>query len=285
MLSWSGFNIVSRLGATGAFSPWDIAAIRFGVSGAIALPLFLRFVPRRDWPRHAVLAFFGGLAYCLLVYLGFAFAPIAHAGVFVNGGIAFWTIVLIAFITRFRMPSHTVWALVLSTCGLLLIGFDSLFGTVHRGAWIGDVLFLIAALTWAIFGLLLKRWQVRPQHSVLGVATFSALVYLPVYGLWVPSQLGQASWGDITLQAVYQGIIVALLGAGLYSYAVQKIGAGEASMMMALVPAVSAVGGLLILGEALSPWAIVGILVVSVGALMGALPPGAFGRVRRLFWR
>ena len=44
---WSGFNIVSRFGATASFTPFDIAALRFGVSGAIALPLYLRFVPRR----------------------------------------------------------------------------------------------------------------------------------------------------------------------------------------------------------------------------------------------
>jgi len=77
---WSGFNIVSRFGATATFTPFDIAALRYGVSGAIALPLFLRFVPRQDWPRHMVLAAVGGLGYGILVYSGFAFAPSAHAG-------------------------------------------------------------------------------------------------------------------------------------------------------------------------------------------------------------
>lgn len=123
---WSGFNIVSRFGATASFTPFDIAALRFGVSGAIALPLYLRFVPRRDWPRHMVLAAVGGLGYGLLVYSGFAFAPSAHAGVFVNGGIPFWTIVIMAVMSGFRIARPTVIALALSTCGLLLIGFESL---------------------------------------------------------------------------------------------------------------------------------------------------------------
>lgn len=280
VLFWSGFNIVSRLGATATFTPFDLAAIRFAVSGAIALPLFLRHVPRQDWSRHAVLALFGGLGYCLLVYSGFVFAPIAHAGVFVNGGIAFWTIVILAFMTQFRIPRQTVIALLLSSCGLLLIGFDSLFATVRAGEWIGDLLFLGAALTWAIFGLLLRRWQIRPQLGILGVASFSALVYLPVYLLCLPGNLGQASWSAITLQAVYQGIVVAFLASGLYSYAVMKIGAGEASMMLALVPAFSAIGGLLILDEQLGSTTIVGIVVVSIGAMLGALPPAALGRIR-----
>lgn len=122
---WSGFNIVSRFGATASFTPFDIAAMRYGVSGTIALPFFLRYVPMRDWPRHAVLACVGGLAYALCVYWGFAFAPSAHAGVFVNGGIPFWTIVIMAVTSGFRIARPTVVALLLSTAGLLLIGFES----------------------------------------------------------------------------------------------------------------------------------------------------------------
>ena len=279
---WSGFNIVSRFGATASFTPFDIAALRFGVSGAIALPLYLRFVPRRDWPRHMVLAAVAGLGYGILVYSGFAFAPSAHAGVFVNGGIPFWTIVIMAVMSGFRIARPTVVALLLSTAGLLLIGFESLIAPTHGREWIGDLLFLAAALCWAVFGLLMRRWQVKPQFGMLGIATFSALAYLPVYLLWLPGNLAAQGWGAIALQGVYQGVIAALVAGGFYSYAVQKVGASEASMMLALVPAVTAVGAYLILGEALGLTTIVGIVVVSIGALLGALPPGALARLRAL---
>ena len=277
---WSGFNLVSRFGATTSFTPFDIAAMRYGVSGAIALPLFLRFVPLRDWPRHAVLACVGGLAYGLCVYWGFAFAPSAHAGVFVNGGIPFWTIVIMAVTSGFRIARPTVVALLLSTAGLLLIGFESLLAPTQGSEWIGDLLFLAAALAWAIFGLLMRRWQVKPQFGILGIASFSALVFMPIYLLWLPSSIAAASWGEIALQCVYQGVIASMLAAGFYSYAVQKVGAGEASMMLALVPAFTAIGAFLILDEALGATTILGIVVVSAGALLGALPPGALARLR-----
>ena len=279
---WSGFNIVSRFGATASFTPFDIAAMRYGVSGTIALPFFLRFVPMRDWPRHAVLACVGGLAYALCVYWGFAFAPSAHAGVFVNGGIPFWTIVIMAVTSGFRIARPTVVALLLSTAGLLLIGFESLLAPTQGSEWIGDLLFLAAALAWAIFGLLMRRWQVKPQFGILGIASFSALVFMPIYLLWLPSSIAAASWGEIALQCVYQGVIASMLAAGFYSYAVQKVGAGEASMMLALVPAFTAIGAYLILDEALGLTTIVGIVVVSIGALLGALPPAALARVRGL---
>lgn len=281
VICWSGFNIVSRFGSTASFTPFDLAAIRYGVSGALTLPFFLRLVPVREWPRYAVLALVGGLGYGLLVYSGFAFAPSAHAGVFVNGGIPFWTVVIVALLARFHIARQTVLALALSTAGLVLIGFHSLFASPVEGQWIGDGLFLAAALSWAIFGLLMRRWKIRPLLGILGIASISLVLYMPTYLLWLPSKLSHAGWGEIGLQAIYQGVVAALLAAGMYTYAVQKIGACQASMMLALVPAFSAVGGLLILDEALGITTVAGIVVVSLGALLGTLPTDSLARLRR----
>jgi len=279
VICWSGFNIVSRFGTSATFTPFDLAAMRYGVSGVLTLPFFLKLVPLREWPRYAALALFAGLGYGILVYSGFAFAPSAHAGVFVNGGIPFWTVVIVAALARFHIARQTVLALLLSTAGLVLIGFHSLFATSAEDQWIGDGLFLAAALCWAIFGLLMRRWQIRPQLGILGIASFSLVIYMPIYLLWLPSNIAQAGWGEISLQAGYQGIIAALLAAGMYSYANQKIGACQASMMLALVPAFSAIGGWLILDEALGIITVGGIVVVSLGALLGALPPGSMARL------
>jgi len=45
-------------------------------------------------------------------------------------------------------------------------------------------------------------------------------------------------------------------------------------MMLALVPGVSAVGAFFMLGEALSLHVVLGIVVVSIGAILGAMPSG-----------
>lgn len=275
VLCWSGFNIVSRFGSTGTFTAFDLAALRFGVAGAIALPLFVWRVPRAEWPRHAVLALFGGLGYALLVYSGFQFAPSAHAGVFVNGGIPFWTVLMLGLLGGTRLPRTVLVALLLSTTGLLLIGSESLLAPRHGQEWLGDLLFLAAAWTWAVFGLLMRRWQIAPQLAILGIASFSLLAYLPVYLLWLPKAIHTAAWPDILLQGGYQGVVAALLAAGMYSYANQKIGACQAAMALALVPAVSAVGALLLLDEPVGLAVGAGIAIVSAGALLGALPADA----------
>lgn len=242
------------------------------------LPLFVRLIPVSDWPRYMVISLLGGLGYGLFVYSGFSFAPSAHAGVFVNGGIPFWTVILVGVLAGFRLSRHTLIALVISTGGLVMIAFDSLVNHQMAGQWRGDLLFLLAALCWAIFGILIRRWQIKPLYAVCGIATFAMAFYLPVYALWLPKGLVNGGWDDIALQAVYQGVVAALVAAGMFSYATHKIGSCEASMMLALVPAFSAIGGYFILGEDLSWVVILGIVVVSVGALLGAIPtnPVAF---------
>lgn len=270
VLCWSGFNIVSRRGGTGVLLPYDLAALRFGVSGLIALPFFAVRVPLVEWPRYLVLALFGGLGYALLVYAGFAHAPVAHAGVFVNGGIPFWTIVIVAVTSGFRLPWRVALALLITTCGLALMASTAFTGAAGTG--LGDGLFLLAALSWAVFGLLMRRWLVKPFLAIAGVASLSMLIFLPIYVLWLPKGLGAAGAGEIVLQAVYQGVVAGLVAGGLYSYANHKIGACGASMMLALVPGVSAVGAHLLLGEPLEGLTIAGLVTVSVGALLTALP-------------
>lgn len=89
VICWSGFNIVSRMGGRNILTPFDLAALRFGISALILSPFLLttRFIATPL--QLTILALFGGHSYALLVYAGFSLAPAAHAGVLVNGGIPF----------------------------------------------------------------------------------------------------------------------------------------------------------------------------------------------------
>ncbi|MDX5362958.1 MAG: DMT family transporter [Pseudazoarcus pumilus] len=270
VLCWTGFNIVSRAGSTGALTPYDIAALRFGVSGLLALPFFLRMVRPADYGRYFVLAMVAGVGYSLFAYGGFSYAPTAHAGVFINGGIPFWTVILVATITGFHVSRRVLVALGTTSAGLLLIAFRSLSEVAASDVWIGDALFLTAALLWAVFGMLGRHWKVPPRTAIVAIAVMSMVVYLPVYALWLPSNLAAAPTGEIVLQGVYQGIIAALIAGSMYTYACQTIGVYRASMTLAIVPGASAIGAWLLLDEPLTAMATAGLALVSVGAVLSA---------------
>ena len=39
---WAGFIVVARLGLRTSLTPWDIAALRFGVAGSLLLPYVMQ---------------------------------------------------------------------------------------------------------------------------------------------------------------------------------------------------------------------------------------------------
>ncbi|MFD1733124.1 EamA family transporter [Deinococcus malanensis] len=95
MLIWSGFILVSRLGAQGTLSAFDVAALRFGVSGLVMLPYLLRHgAGGLTLPQVAALGVSAGLGYAMLAYSGFQLAPAAHAAVFMPGMLPFFTAAL-----------------------------------------------------------------------------------------------------------------------------------------------------------------------------------------------
>src|SRR5262245_24404155 len=87
---WAGWIVVARLGVTTSLTPWDIAALRFGVGGLLLLPYLLRkgfAIERLGWIRLAAIVLGCGAPMVLLVNAGLLFAPAAHAGGLFSGGV------------------------------------------------------------------------------------------------------------------------------------------------------------------------------------------------------
>jgi len=77
---WAAFIVVSRLGVRTSLTPWDVAAIRFGLGGVLLLPYLLRKGPALDqlgWTGLSAIAMGCGSPMVLLVNAGLLYAP-AH---------------------------------------------------------------------------------------------------------------------------------------------------------------------------------------------------------------
>lgn len=272
---WTGFNIVSRLGGKSALTAYDITALRFGVSLCFILPVFLLTgtLQRLPWRRLFPLACSGGLFYALLAYSGFAFAPAAHAGILINGGIPLATVALAWLLYGEKPARRSLGALAIAASGVLVLSLNSLsasHGDTPR-EWVGDLCFIAAALLYANFGLMVRAWHIRPLDTLCGLTVGSALLYFPVYLAFLPKGLALAPLSQILLQGVYQGIVAALVASFSYAYATLSLGPGVASLMLAIVPGTSAILAVPFLGEEASLATISGVLLVTVGALLGAL--------------
>jgi len=135
-------------------TPFDMAAIRFGVSGLLFCPFFIFGRRTLTWLQSLILASLGGLGYALFVYAGFALAPAAHAGILVNGGIPFATALISCLALGYRPGRRAMLSLVVAALGIALIGVQSFSqgSGSPGGQWLGDLFFLCAATCFAVFG-------------------------------------------------------------------------------------------------------------------------------------
>src|ERR1700761_9143686 len=100
---WSGWIVVARLGLrSSSLTPWDIAALRFGVAGLAMLPFVLArglAYERLGWGGSAAIVL-GGAAPVFLANWGLTFAPAAHAGALFPGVMPLMVALLAAALLR-----------------------------------------------------------------------------------------------------------------------------------------------------------------------------------------
>ncbi|MGH8460857.1 MAG: DMT family transporter [Stenotrophobium sp.] len=279
ILIWTGFIIVSRLGGKGAFTPFDIVALRLGVSGVLMLPwLLLRGLPQVAPYRIAALTATAGLAYPLLAYGGFYFAPASHGAVLMSGLLPFFTTFFAVYLLAERPSRLRLAGLSLIAAGVAVMFGGSLRGAVagpHGPVWIGDLMLIASSALWALFGVLIKRWKVRALDVAVTVAVAAMLVYLPVYFAVLPKNLAQVPLRAILLQGFYQGVMVVCVAMITYARAAELLGPARLAVMLSSVPAMGALLAVPVLGEPLGGASAAGVALVSMGALTGALARGS----------
>lgn len=268
---WTGFILVSRYGGKGVLTGWDVTALRFGVGSLIAL----MFLPRVTLPPFRVILLFstfGGIGYSVAVYAGFRLAPAAHAAVLLPGSLPFATALLAWLWLRHKPSPAQQTALILVFVGIALTAADTFFHGAHltRMQMLGDLLFLCGSCSWAGFTLLLRRYPMPPLTAAVTTILGSAILYLPVWWLFLPSTLAQAPLAEIAMQAAYQGILVVFIAMLLYTFAARRLGPQTLTLLMAVVPGVSAVAAVPVLGEPISLLTLAGLGAVTVGAILGA---------------
>jgi drug/metabolite transporter (DMT)-like permease len=268
---WAGFILVSRHGGKSVLTGWDVTALRFGVGALIAL----FFLPRVALPPYKVIllfSVFGGVGYAIAVYVAFRLAPAAHAAVLLPGALPFSTAVIAWLWLRQKpSPSQRI-ALMLVFVGIALTAADTLSHGAHLTGMqmFGDLLFLCGSSFWAVFTLLLRRYPVPPLTAAVSTTLGSAILYLPIWWLFLPSTLNQAPAAEIAMQAIYQGVLVVFVAMMLYTFAVRRLGAQTVALLMAIVPGLAAMAAVPVLGEPLSMLTLAGLGAVTTGALLGA---------------
>ncbi len=261
--------IAGRLGATTeALTIYDLAGLRMGVAAILAAPLLARAWPWRVRLRdHILVAVFGGAPFILLLFGGMVFAPVGHAAVVMYGALPIFA-ALVAWAWVGDRHSRWQWlGIAAIVAGVGAVGWEALSGGGVPGQWRGHLLFVGAALFVAIWYGAMRAARLGVLQSLAALLVGNALVYVPVWLLFLPSGLFTAPVADIALQTVLHGVFGAFLCIFGHAYAVKTLGPTRQAAIGAWVPAVALIAAIPTLGEIPSALNIAGALVVTAGIL------------------
>lgn len=268
MCIWGGFTIFSRLNAQWHISAWDIVAIRFAIAFCILMPILIY---KKDlaflWQREAViLALISGIGYCLTVYSAFLYAPAAHAAIFLNGCIPLCTAIAAYILFKQPFDGHTWLSFCIMLGAITLMSF-LMMQRDHVSFGVGDLLFVMSAICWGVFTVLLKQWKLSAWHSMASVAIWSAVIYLPVYLLFFPKHFTGVNPIHLMIQGVFHGVFVVIISTLAYIAAIERLGAFKTGSIVTLAPFIAAVVAVPLLNEPLSASIICGLIGMGIGAL------------------
>ena len=277
-LIWSGNFVISRAmhnvipPAGFVFWRWVVAAI---VLAPIALPRL-----RREWPIvRANLQFicigglFGVALFNFLIYTAVHTTTAINAAL-VNSAIPVFIIMFARIFYGQRVSVRQHVGIALSLAGVATIILQGDLGRIRTLAfnW-GDLLVLLAAVSWAIYSVALRRY---PQGLNLFVflfcITICGLIFLiPVYAIEIASGNLMIANTATFLSIGYVGIFASVVALTAWNSGLRKVGPHVGGQFVHLMPAFSTILAVVFLGERLHRFHIVGIFLIFTGILCATL--------------
>ena len=268
ILCWAYSPIGVHLGLH-SYSPGQLALLRFLIASlfmaGVALVLGIGRPRWRDVPWLLVLGFFGVFLHHTALNYGQQWVTAAASSVLAQSAPLFS--VLIAFLVLKERVS--VWRWVCVSLGLVGVGVvicgDRGIGEIDpRG-----VLILLAALSWSVYFALQKHYAHR--YSPLTMACYmvwAGTLMLCVNLPGLPAAVLRAPLTE-NLAVLVLGIFPSALAYLAWGYVLKHVEVSRASVAMYLIPPVAMLMAATLLGEQVTPWVVLGALIVlaSVAAI------------------
>lgn len=272
---WVGWILLTRFGVTTSLSPYDITALRFACAGLLLAPVVFRQgwgLGRVGTKKWLIIVCCAGAPYVLIASSGLQFAPAAHAGALIPGTMPLWAALLAMFCLKEKITGIRKLGLMLIPLGIVIFVGAGLTDFAS-GNWRGHLLFLAAAMSWASFTVAMRsagQSGFTPLQAAAVVSVVSALVYLPVYLLFLPHRIMDAPLGPIITQTIYQGIFVSIISLFAYARSVSILGASLGASFASLVPVLAMLTAIPLLGEWPKASDYIGIAAITFGVFLSS---------------
>ncbi len=275
---WGGMYVVSKV-LLDIIPPFTLIACRL-ILGILTLALALAWRRPKAISALRFWQIFGVGTVGYGISLGFQFVgtklSTAANGSLVTSATPAFVLPIAWLILHERITRTRLLALVVSTMGVLAV-LDPSALRLNAGLFWGNVALLAAALTWALYSVLIRL--VARDTGILTVSVVAFLGGLPIAVPAAALELRTMPLGHITagvvLGILFLGIIATALAMYLWNTAFALVEASRVSLTFFAQPVVGTFLGYILLHESISPLFLFGGLLIAVGLVLASRGPAA----------
>ncbi|MGZ7444345.1 DMT family transporter [Paenibacillus sp. TH7-28] len=268
---WGGMYVVVKV-VVAAIPPLELVWMRYLV--AIIALLFIGFVKKLSWRIHRrdllliiIIGIIGNTISIVTQEIGTSLSS-AQMGAIITASTPAFMVVFARLLLKERLDFKKGISVALATIGVFMIVGN---GQISMSNQLGGISLLVAALTWALMSVLLKR--VPSDYSPLVVTTYSILVAIIILTPFVWMNLGEVDFSQLTHPAIwggvlYLGIISTACAFVLWNRGLQMLNASSGGLFFFFQPLVGTWLGWLLLGESIGGTFWAGSILILVGVLL-----------------
>jgi drug/metabolite transporter (DMT)-like permease len=267
---WGGMYVVVKI-VVSVIPPLELVWMRYLV--AIVGLLVIGLITRQKWRIHKrdfliiiAIGIIGNVISIVTQETGTMLSS-AQMGAIITSSTPAFMVIFARLLLKERLTVKKVLSVCLATIGVfLIVGVDY----VNFSSKLGGVSLLIAALTWALMSVLVKR--VPSDYSQIVVTTYSILVALIVLTPIVLGRLHTINISQLTHPTIwggilYLGIVSTAGGFLLWNRGLQMLNASSGGLFFFFQPVVGTFLGWLILGEDIGVTFWIGSILILSGVL------------------
>jgi drug/metabolite transporter (DMT)-like permease len=254
--------------------PFALVSLRL-LLGFVTLAMVFLFrgfpsIPRNQRWQVIGVGFVGYGISLSLQFLGTKLSTAANGSLVTSATPAFVLLFAWVLLKESITPRRLI-ALVLATLGVIAV-IDPRTAQLNPGLFLGNMLLLGAAITWALYSVLVRR--VTQNVDVLAFSMIAFLGGLPVTLPAAAWEAGTVGVGEITIGVIggilFLGVISTALAMVLWNTAFAFVDASLASLTFFAQPVVGTFLGWLFLGEQITPLFLLGGFLIGVGLVVAS---------------
>lgn len=272
-------NLILGRPAVETVPPWTLATLRWLIVAALVAPFAWPMVRRHarsvraEWLAIAALGFLGMWICGGLVYLSLRHTT-ATNGTLIYTASPVLVVLIGALIARKALPTAEALGVVLGLLGVLTVVLKGEpEALLHLRLNLGDVGFVIAAISWAFYSLVLKRKGLERIPTValfFLIALCGGTMLLPCMAIELmrgePFPVTARAWTSVGAIVLF----ASLLSYSTYQYGVKTVGPSVTSVFMYLLPIYGVALAALFLGEELHVYHAAGLALVLAGIVLAS---------------